>query len=307
MMVIKIYLSVILLYAVTINANTQKKVPKEITISKTQLLNKIKGGWAGQTIAVSWSWESEFLFSGSMIPDRYQLEWNEDVVGKGFNNDDVYLDITFVEIIERLGLDAPADSFAVAFANAGYYLWGANQTGRYNILNGIMPPESGHWKNNPNANDIDYQIEADFSGLMSPGMVNASAEIGDRVGHIMNYGEGWYSGVYVGAIYALAFVSDDIEFIVTEALKIIPEESSYYQAMSQVIGWCKEHENWKDTWCEIAKSDFSKTSYSPQSVFKPGSSDALLNMSFAIIGLMYGESDFYKTVDIAMRCGQDSD
>lgn len=35
----------------------------------------------------------------------------------------------------------------------------------------------------------------------------------------MNYGDGWYGGVYVGAMYTLAFVSDDIEYIVTEALK----------------------------------------------------------------------------------------
>lgn len=45
----------------------------------------------------------------------------------------------------------------------------------------------------------------------------------------MNYGDGWYGGVYVGAMYSLAFVSDDIAFIVSEALKTIPEESRYYQ------------------------------------------------------------------------------
>ncbi len=37
----------------------------------------------------------------------------------------------------------------------------------------------------------------------------------------MCYGDGWYGGVYVGAMYALAFVSDDMEFVVTEALKTI--------------------------------------------------------------------------------------
>ncbi len=51
-----------------------------------------------------------------------------------------------------------------------------------------MPPESGHWLNNPHSEDIDFQIEADFAGLMSPGMVNSAVEICDRVGHIMNYG-----------------------------------------------------------------------------------------------------------------------
>ena len=68
------------------------------------------------------------------------------------------MDLTFVEVFDRLGLDAPADSFAMAFATAGYTLWHANQSARYNILQGIMPPQSGHWLNNPHADDIDYQI-----------------------------------------------------------------------------------------------------------------------------------------------------
>ena len=71
----------------------------------------------------------------------------------------------------------------MSFLPEGY----ANQCARYNILDGMMPPESGHWLNNPCADDIDFQIETDFAGLMSPGMVNTSTEIGDKIGHIMNY------------------------------------------------------------------------------------------------------------------------
>ena len=105
----------------------------------------------------------------------------------------------FVEVFEKEGMEAPATSHANAFANAEYQLWHANQAARYNILNGIDPPGSGYWENNPHADDIDFQIEADFAGLMNPGMVNSSSEICDRVGHIMNYGDGWYGGVYVAA------------------------------------------------------------------------------------------------------------
>jgi hypothetical protein len=115
------------------------------------------------------------------------------------------MDLTFVDVFEKEGLDAPVASHAKAYANAAYRLWHANQAGRYNILNGVEPPESGHWLNNPHADDIDFQIEADFAGLMSPGMPNTAATIGDGIGHIMNYGDGWYGGVYVSAMYALLF------------------------------------------------------------------------------------------------------
>jgi hypothetical protein len=32
--------------------------------------------------------------------------------------------------------------------------WHANQMARYNILKGMKPPESGQWRNNPDADDI---------------------------------------------------------------------------------------------------------------------------------------------------------
>ncbi len=65
--------------------------------------------------------------------------------------DDLYMDITFVDIFEKKGLDASVDEFANAFAKAGYMLWHANQAARYNILNGIKSPASGAWQNNPHA------------------------------------------------------------------------------------------------------------------------------------------------------------
>lgn len=142
---------------------------------------------------------------------------------------------------------------------------------------------------------------------MSPGMVNAASEFSDRVGHIINYGDGWYGGVYVAAMYALAFISDDIEFIVTEALKTIPRQSTYYQCMSDVISWYKKYpDDWKMNWFECEKK-WSSDIGCPDGVFVPFNIDAVINSAYILIGLFYGQGDFYKTIDIATRCGADSD
>ena len=87
-------------------------------------------------------------------------------------------------------------------------LWHANQMARYNLLRGLAPPVSGHWRNNPEADDIDFQIEADFIGLMAPGpAATRPPTYADKVGHIMNSGDGWYGGVFVATMYSLAFVA----------------------------------------------------------------------------------------------------
>lgn len=283
-----------------------------VAIPMELLLDKIKGGWAGQVIGCTYGGPTEFQWNGTMIGDRVPIPWDDSRMLWYYENspglyDDVYMDLTFVDIFEKHGLDASDSLHALAFANAEYQLWHANQAARYNILNGIMPPASGHWKNNPHADDIDFQIEADFAGLMSPGMVNSAAATGNRIGHIMNYGDGVYGGIYVAAMYALAFVYNDIELIVTEALKTIPQQSDFHNCIADVIMWYKQNPNdWKSTWFEAQKRwTFDKGC--PDGVFRPFNIDAKINAAYIVIGLLYGKGDFGATVDISTRCGYDSD
>lgn len=283
-----------------------------ITLSKEQLRDKIKGAWAAQTIGVTFGTPIEFRYNGTMVQDYQEILWYDGYLKDTYEKkpgayDDIYMDLTFVQVFEDEGLDAPAESFANAFANAEYNLWYANQTARHNILNGLKPPESGHWLNNPCADDIDFQIEADFAGLMSPGMVNTAVEICDKVGHIMNYGDGWYGGVYVAAMYSLALVSDDINYVVEEALRVIPPESKFAQTMSDVIKWHKENpRDWKETWFKVHRK-WSQDIGSPNGVFEPFNIDAKINAAWVLMGLLYGNGDFTRTFEIATRSGDDAD
>jgi hypothetical protein len=157
------------------------------------------------------------------------------------------------------------------------------------------------------ADDIDFQIEADFAGLMSPGMVNAGAEISDRVGHIMNYGDGWYGGVYIAAMYSLAFVGADVERVVEEALKVLPAESSFARCIRDVIACYRaDPADWKKAWFEVERK-WAEDIGCPDFVFGPGNIDARVNGAYVVIGLLYGRGDFGRTLQIAARCGQDSD
>ena len=129
-----------------------------------------------------------------MIDDYTPIAWNDTLLKESFEHtkglyDDIYVDLTFVNVIEKHGLDASAAQFADAFAHAGYQLWHANQMARYNILRGMTPPASGDWRNNPDADDIDL-IESDFIGLMSPGMPAAAADMADGRSHHQTQGTG---------------------------------------------------------------------------------------------------------------------
>ncbi len=283
-----------------------------VSLTKAELQDKIKGAWAAQTIGVTYGTPIEFEFNSSMVPDSVEIVWYDGYLKDMYDADpgaydDIYMDLTFVQVLEDQGFDTPAESFARAYAYQDYFLWYANQQSRYNVQNGIMPPASGHWLNNPCADDIDFQIEADFAGIMTPGMINSGVEVCDKIGHIMNYGDGWYGGVYVSAMYSLAFISDDIEYIVEEALKVIPKESKFHQTIADVIKWHKlDPEDWKGTWLKT-HNKWSEDIGSPNGVFEPFNIDAKINAAWVVMGLLYGDGDFTKTFEIATRCGDDAD
>ncbi|MCU0379838.1 MAG: ADP-ribosylglycohydrolase family protein [Chitinophagaceae bacterium] len=105
--------------SVTLRAQDFREIPMYV------LQDKIRGGWAGQTIGVTFGGPYEFRFQGTFI-DQYQaLQWDTSLVRKNMLDnpglyDDLYMDLTFVDVFEKYGLDAPVDSFAQAFARAGY-------------------------------------------------------------------------------------------------------------------------------------------------------------------------------------------
>ncbi|MBR5297573.1 MAG: ADP-ribosylglycohydrolase family protein, partial [Parabacteroides sp.] len=95
---------------------TPTTFPETKTLTKEVLMDKIKGGWAGQTIGCTYGGPTEFKFNGTMIQDNIPIEWHDHYIKWWYDNipglyDDVYMDLTFVDVFERLGLDAPVDSF----------------------------------------------------------------------------------------------------------------------------------------------------------------------------------------------------
>ncbi len=279
-------------------------------ISVEEYKDKMKAGWVGQMAGVGWGGPTEFGWKGEIIPEDEMPEWKPERVNQ-FHQDDIYVEMTFMRTLEKYGLDASIRQAGIDFANSGYRLWHANRYGRENLRNGIAPPDSGHPKFNSHADDIDYQIEADYSGLIAPGLPNFAIELGETFGRLMNYGDGLYGGQFVGGMYAEAFFEDDPVKIVQAGLRCIPEGSQYAEAIRDTLRWYKENPNdWVKTWNLINEKYHLTPDYRRFSCTGPNSEfniDAKINGAYIVMGLLYGERDIDKTIIISTRCGQDSD
>ena len=273
--------------------------------------DKMKAAWIGQMIGVGWGQPTEFKVKGEVIPEERMPPWKPEMVNQ-HGNDDCYVEMTFLRTLEQYGFDVSIRQAGIDFANSGYRLWHANAAGRDNLRKGIAPPDSGHPKFNKHADDIDYQIEADFSGIISPGLPNQVIELGDKFGRLMNYGDGVYAGRFVGSLYAEAYFESDPVKLVEAGLKCIPAESQYAEMVRDMLKWCKENDDWQKTWQLVEDKYHKDPKYTHGLCSGPGgkgafSIDVKLNGAYILMGLLYGKGDPDRTMVIACRCGQDSD
>ena len=276
------------------------------TILRAELEDRVRGGWAGQMIGVSFGAPTEFKSNGKIIEEDLP-HWAPGNVSNAIDQDDLYVEMTFAEVMDRIGLDATTEEYGEAFRTSKYNLWHANAGARRLLETGIKAPWSGHPKYNVHANDIDFQIEADFIGLMAPGLPNAARDYSIRVGQVMNFGDGLYGGLFVTGMYAAAFFEADVRRVVEAGLALMPAGSTYAAIIRDVLAWHREDPaNWRRTWQRI-QDKWDTEDSCPDGSLRPFNIDARLNGAYIALGLLYGNGDFARTLDVTTRAGQDSD
>ena len=279
----------------------------ERTLTLDEYRDKMKGAWVGQMVGVSWGLPTEFKWKDAIVPEDKVPVWTSDFpVRFAYNNDDIYVDMTFLRTLDEYGLDVSICQAGIDFANTEYRLWCANSAGRTNLRLGIAPPDCSHPKHNKCPNDIDYQIEADFAGIISPGCPQEVIRLGNVFGRLMNYGDGVWAGQFVGAMYAEAFFSSDVNVLLDAGLAAIPAESDYAQMVRNVRKWHGENpSDWTKCW-ELIRANYSKAA-GADIRDSNGAIDVRLNGACIVLGLLYGEGDLDKSMELSMRCGWDSD
>lgn len=278
---------------------------KAITLE--DLLDKIEGGWAGQMIGVSYGAPTEFRYRGSIIPEAKLPRWTPEQVNNSLSQDDLYVDMTFAQVLDEKGLDATTEDFGAMFRNAKYSLWHANLAARRALKRGVPAALAGAPRYNAHANDIDFQIESDFIGMMTPGMPQSAGDIALRAGRVMNHGDGILGGVFVAGMYSAAFFEKDPRKVVEAGLASLPATSPYARVIADVLAWSAESpQDWISVWRRIDEK-WNKREPCPEGALRPFNIDAKLNGAYIAMGLLYGHADVGATINISTRCGQDSD
>ena len=268
------------------------------------LVDRISGSWVGQMAGVTWGAPTEFRYAG-IIPDDEVPAWQPSMINGAFGQDDLYVEIPFMDALIDNGVDCDIRKVADAFRDSTFNLFHANFYARVNLRNGINAPDSGSYQYNQHCEDIDWQIESDFLGTACPGLVNEAIAKAFTLGHITNYGDGVYGGVFVSAMHARAFTAKNVDEIIEAGRLAIPEGSLFREVVEDTLAWHGEGKTWQETW-QLLENKWGRTGRCPE--HGGGTAiDAKLNAAYVLIGLLYGNGDFEQSMKISMQCGKDSD
>ena len=113
-----------------------------------------------------------------------------------------------------------------------------------NLLTYLEPPETAR-HHNPYREWIGAQIRADVWGWVSPGDTRRAAELAWQDARLSHTGNGIYGEVYVAAMIATAFVTDDIKQVVDAGLKAIPLDSRLAEAVRFACSLPERQDSWE--------------------------------------------------------------
>lgn len=167
-----------------------------------------------------------------------------------------------------------------------------------NIDKGIAPPASATFRN-PYREWIGAQIRADFWGYAAAGNPELAAEFAWRDASVSHVKNGIYGEMWAAAMIAAAFVTDDISTIIYAGLAQIPAHCRLHSAIEDILEWHEVDVDYDtavyrihELWDENRAHDWCHT---------------ISNAMIVAAGLLWGESDYAKTICKSVQACFDTD
>lgn len=165
-----------------------------------------------------------------------------------------------------------------------------------NMAVGLIPPLAGNYDNIWRHSNGAW-IRTEVWACMAPGCPDIAMKYA-RMDACVDHGggEGTYAAMFVAAIEAAAFVIHDLRKLIDLGLSKIPADCHLTRTIKVLLD-CKDNGiDWKEARQRIV-DDCSDL----------GWFQAPANVAFAMLGMLYGEGDFKKSMIYAIDCGDDTD
>ena len=241
-----------------------------------------------------------------------KLKYNETTgIWEVWNDDDFSIDVLNQYILTNMYKEY--GTFASKLIKDGwitynvYDMGGGHRTyGAYGLFSkyNYLPQYVGatEFGNEYNVNGEPY-IANETLGMDAAGMPNVAVNMAEIFGGTTSDREPTLWLQYFTAIISMAYYEDDIPALMREAQDLLPKDSQPYRVVDIAFELYEKYPNdWRravvnaERLCEQAHFDWTNIA-----------GETGINCSFIVLGMLYGEGDFYETCKIIGLAGHGGD
>jgi len=263
-----------------------------IYLSKENLRDRIYACWIGKniggTLGTPYEGTQELL----------DISGFASKAGEPLPNDDLDLQLVWLRAVNDLGPDAinskVLGEYWMSFINPNWNEYGVCKS---NMRQGILPPMSGEYNNKLWRDSNGAWIRTEVWACLYPAMPEKAIRLAFEDASVDHgFGEGTYAAIFVAAVESAAFVVKDFNQLLDIGLSKIPDDCRVARAIKLVRKAYADGIDWK-TCREMIVKDSEDL----------GWFQAPANVAYVVLGLLYGECDFKKSMILAVNCGDDTD
>lgn len=280
-----------------------------VSMSKEVYRDKVRGCWLGKNIGGTLG----APFEGRRVAEDIDF-YTTDLSAGALPNDDLDLQLAWLCAAERYGNKVDSKVLAEYWISTVMPNWAEYGVGKTNLRLGLEPPLSGTLHNDFKDSNGAW-IRSELWACLMPGHPELAVKYAYEDAIVDHGGEGVYAEVFTAALESAAFVVSDSDELIKIGLSYIPESCDVAKAVRLAVECYRNRSkiSWKEArirllteipgsfGCQSRENDpdnlpVSKWGY-----------DAPSNIGLAVIGWMYGEGDFGRSICIAAGCGEDGD
>jgi ADP-ribosylglycohydrolase len=226
-------------------------------------------------------------------------------------DDDISGTFTFLRALEDYGPDVTPAQIGQTWLNyvveeRSTHWWGGvgvsvEHTVYLHLKAGLRAPETGSAALNGKvlSEQIGAQIFIDGWGMACPGDPERAADLARRAASVSHDGEAVYAAQVVAAMEAVAFVERDVGRLLDTGASLIPRDCVIARVIEDVRGWHAGDGDWRRTRARIEER-YGYHRYR-------GICHVVPNHALIVLGLLYGDGDFDRSLMVVNTSGWDTD
>ena len=269
--------------------------------------DKVLGCWMGKNIGGTLGAPLEGKRGVSDI-DFY----TQDLRGQALPNDDLDLQLVWLLAVEKYGRAVNASILGEYWLSFIVPNWSEYGMGKSNLRMGLVPPLSG-WVNNLNRDSDGAFIRSELWACLAPGHPEIAVRYAYEDAIVDHSEEGVYGEIFCAAVQSAAFAEGDKKKLIDIGLSYIPQDCGIARGVRSVIASREQGLDWKEARKAVLREVPDAFFYTYLGEKEPDlprgrtGYDAPANVSLFVLGWLYGEDDFGRSLCIAAGCGEDTD